>query len=68
MSDPTTTDEADRHGYKRQVVIEGAGFGIGFDALLKPDTDIAGTFKAFDCNHQCMRTLDGSSVSVRENG
>jgi hypothetical protein len=67
MSDPTTSGEADRHGYTQQVVIDGDELGIGVDAFIKPGTDTGGTFKAFDCNHQRTVTLDGSKVTVRDN-
>lgn len=66
-SDPTTTDEANARGYTCPVIIEGEGLGIGIDAFLKPHEKTEGLFRAFDCNHQKMVSLDGASVTVRDN-
>lgn len=66
MSDPTTSDEADAHGYTKQVRIDGDDYPVGLGALIKPHTDLNGIFKAFDTDHQRTVTIDGSKVEISD--
>jgi hypothetical protein len=66
MTEPTSSLEADRAGYTRQVIISSDGDATEFGALLKPKANIEGMFKAFNTDSQGMVDVDGATVMVRE--
>lgn len=66
FSDPITQNDntAIRRGFTRHVLIEG---GLqSFAALIKPDTDLDGRFKAFDTDDQEWLFVNGWNVSVED--
>lgn len=52
-----TDNEAVMLGYTRHVILEGEG--AAFAALIKPDTDLDGTFRAFDTDNQEWLIISG---------
>lgn len=52
-------------GFTRSVLLEGEG--ASFAALIKPDTDLDGTFEAFDTDNQEWLMISGWLLDNVEN-